>query len=57
MLNTERLLNQLPNVPHRGLLKRLILQAQTVEQLKNLIESNNLIIPKSFWELIENEID
>lgn len=57
MLNTERLLNHLPNVPHRGLLRRLILQAQTADQLKNSIEINNLIVPKSFWEEIENEID
>lgn len=57
MLNTERLLNHLPNVPHRGLLRRLILQAQTADQLKNSIEINNLVVPKSFWELIENEID
>ena len=57
MLNTEQLLNHLPNMPHRGLLRRLILQAQTVDQLKNAIEINNLIVPKSFWEEIENEID
>ena len=56
-VNKEKLLNDIPNVPHKGLLKRLILQAPNVDWLNNAIEENNLIIPKSYWEEINSEID
>lgn len=55
MLDREKLLENIPDVPKKGTLRRLILQLPEenfIEKFFRAVVKNDIPIPEEFWALI-----
>ena len=60
MINRNKILENIPDIPKKGILRRLILQIPEVDFINNLqkaTKNNDLIIPEEFWGRVKDIID